>query len=464
MELDCNGSLIPGDGLLFEGFVRHDSKLDRCAPLTGSRRRMRGMPLTKLAFVRPAHLLRCLALCASVSLGGCEILPASGPSSMDVRAAKSNPESIPYAPVKLTPQVVDILARQTTRLSATFGDQRPPKDIRFGVGDVVGVTLFEAGSGGLFIPSEAGVRPGNFVTFPNQRVDSKGYITVPYAPPILAKGRTAPEVQQSIVEALKNRAIEPQAMVTLIEQKTSLISVLGDLNQPVRFPANAEGEHILDAITRAGGPKSQGFDEWVILERAGRRATVPFGALVYEPNNNIYVHPDDTIYLYREPQTFLVFGAMGKGLTEAGEQIAFDAWRITLAEAIAKAGGLYDNQADPGAVFLYRGETRQVAELLGVDCSRFDGPFIPIVYIVNFRDPAGYFLAKEFAMRNKDVIYISNSFSVETAKAMNYFRLIVATANDPLVAAQNTLIFRNLLQATTSNIATVAGGISGGVP
>ncbi len=350
-------------------------------------------------------------------------------------------------------------------MAATFGDQRPPKDIRFGVGDVVGVTLFEAGSGGLFIPSEAGVRPGNFVTFPNQNVDSKGYITVPYAPPILAKGRTAPEVQQSIVEALKNRAIEPQAMVTLVEQKTSLISVLGDLNQPARFPANAAGEHILDAITRAGGPKSQGFDEWVILERAGRRATVPFGALVYEPNNNIYVHPDDTIYVYREPQTFLAFGAIGgAGISERGAQIPFDAWRITLAEAVAKAGGLADDMADPGAVFLYRGETRQIAELLGVDCSSFDGPFIPIVYIVNFRDPAGYFLAKEFAIRNKDVIYVSNSFSVETAKAMTYFRLVVATANDPLVAAQNTLIFRNLLQVTTSNLATVAGGSSGGVP
>ena len=38
----------------------------------------------------------------------------------------------------------------------------------------------------------------------------------------------------------------------------------------------------------------------------------PFGALVYEPANNIYVHPNDTIYLYREPQTFLTFGALGQ--------------------------------------------------------------------------------------------------------------------------------------------------------
>ena len=196
------------------------------------------------------------------------------------------------------------------------------------------------------------------------------------------------------------------------------------------------------------------------LERAGRRATVPFGAVVYEPANNIYVHPNDTIYIYREPQTFLAFGALGFGGQDSGAQKPFDAWHITLAEAVAKSGGLKNDLADPGAVFLYRGETRRVAEMLGVDCAAFDGPIIPVVYLVNFRDPAGFFFAKEFAMRNKDVIYVSNSLSVETAKAMTYFRLVVGTVNDPIVAAQNALIIKNFLNTTTSTVAAVAGGAS----
>ena len=49
----------------------------------------------------------------------------------------------------------------------------------------------------------------------------------------------------------------------------------------------------------------------MVLERQGRRATVPFGSLIYEPGNNIWAWPGDTIYLYREPQTFLAFGATG---------------------------------------------------------------------------------------------------------------------------------------------------------
>jgi polysaccharide export outer membrane protein len=399
-------------------------------------------------------------LCASILLSGCSALPADGPANMDVRAGQADVESLPYGLVKVTPEIIDLLATDTQRLSVAFADRRPPKKIRLGIGDVVRVTLFEAGAGGLFVPPEAGVRPGNFVELPSQTIDNNGNITVPYAPPIRASGRTPQEVQQSVVDALKNRAIEPQTVVTVLEQRTSLISVLGDVNLPARFPANAAGEHLLDVITRAGGPKSQGFDTWVMLERNGRRAAIPFGALVYEPSNNIYAHPNDTVYLYREPQTFVAFGASGRQ-----GQMPFDAWRISLAEAVGKAGGLNDDKADPGSVFLYRGERRTTAELLGIDCSRFQGPIIPVVYLVNFRDPAGYFLATKFAMRNKDVIYVSNSFSVESSKALNYFRTIMATTNDPILAANNALIFKRMLSSGAATaIATTGGAISGGTP
>ncbi|KQW22234.1 sugar ABC transporter substrate-binding protein [Afipia sp. Root123D2] len=359
-------------------------------------------------------------------------MPASGPQSMDVRMQTADAESLPYALIKLSPEVVRTLGQFTPRLSTAFANRSPPKAFRFGIGDTVSVTIFEAAAGGLFIPAEAGVRPGNFVTIPNQAVDNNGNISVPYAGPIRAKDKTPFEVQQAVVAALKNRAIDPQAVVTLIDQHASLISVLGDVRSAGRFPASASGERILDAITRAGGPISQGYDIWVTLERSGHRASVPFGALIYEPANNIFVLPSDTIYLYSQPQTFVAFGAAG---TQG--QYKFDAWRVSLAEAVGKQGGLSDSLADPASVFLYRGETREVAERLGIDCSKFQGPIIPVIYLVNLRDPSGYFLAQTFEMRNKDVIYVSNAASVETTKFLNFLRTIMATANDPIIYATN---------------------------
>jgi polysaccharide biosynthesis/export protein len=370
----------------------------------------------------------------AIAGGGCSIMPTSGPDIAEIGLSQqtSDPERLPYALVKVTPQLVDLLATWSPRIASAFTDRRPPREITFGRGDVLNVTIFEAQAGGLFIPLEAGVRPGNFVALPNQIVDSQGNIQVPYAGQIRAQGRTARDVQQSIVDALKGRAIDPQAIVTLITQNTSLISVLGDVNNPSRFPAMTAGEKVLDAITRAGGPASQGYETWVMIEREGRRATAPFGALVLEPRNNIWVHPNDTIYLYREPQTFVAFGAAGQQ-----GQFSFDAWRISLAEAVAKAGGLNDTLAEPSAVFLYRGETRAVAERLGIDCSRFPGPIIPVIYNLNLRNADGFSLASKLEVRNKDVLYIANATTVEAAKALQFFRLVVATANDPILAANN---------------------------
>ena len=392
---------------------------------------------------------RICAVGAALSLTACGITPASGPSAFDVPQATDN---LPYAYVKLTRDVSEKLARYAPRISNSFTDRRLPTAFRFGVGDVVSVTIFEAAAGGLFIPAEASVRPGNFVTLPNQEVDNAGNISVPYAGDIRAKGRTPIEVQQAIVDALKNRAIEPQAVVSLVTQRTSLVTVLGDVNRPEVLTAVPAGERILDSITRAGGPKAAGYDTMVMLERGGHRAAATFGALVYQPSNNIYTHPGDTIYIYTEPQTFLALGAFGSGGTQGQGQYKFDAWRISLAEAVAKASGLRNEQAEPAAVFLYRGEMREVAEKLGVDCSKFSGPIIPIIYNLNLRDPAGYFLAANFEVRNKDVIFVADAFSVDATKLLNFLRTIMATANDPMVYATN---YYTLLHASKGAVTAV---------
>jgi polysaccharide export outer membrane protein len=374
------------------------------------------------------------------ALGGCLLLPSAGPNSVAIDVGAS-PVGTNFAVLKVTPRVVNVLDEfGPLSISATFGDRRPPPEIRFGIGDVVAVTVFEAAAGGLFIPIEAGVRPGNFVTLPSQPIDTKGNINVPYAGAVRAAGRTPSEVSASIVNAIKNRAIEPQAVVALVNQNTSLISVVGEVNVSGssingstngRVPAMPAGERLLDYITRAGGINDQGQNLWVTLERRGRRATVPFGALVYEHDNNIWGWPGDTIYLYKEPQTFLAFGAFGAVGTVnggQGQQFNFTSWRNTLAEAIAIAGGLVDQQADPSSVYLYRREPRALAEKLGIDCSHFEGPTVPVVYNVSFKDPGAYFLATRIQMHNKDVIFAANSASVEINKFFALVNEMVVTA------------------------------------
>ena len=171
----------------------------------------------------------------AATVGGCAWMPSSGPSGDEVHAAQQYPGSIPFELVKVTPQVERVLALNAPRLGAMFRDRKPPKGITFGVNDILTVTIFEAAAGGLFIPAEAGVRPGNFVAIPNQPVDTDGNISIPYAGKIRAAGRTPIQVQDEIVDALKNRAIEPQVVVSIVNQNSSLITVLGRCGHPVTF-------------------------------------------------------------------------------------------------------------------------------------------------------------------------------------------------------------------------------------
>jgi polysaccharide export outer membrane protein len=396
---------------------------------------------------------------ALLGAGGCSFFPVNGPTSADIDSGIS--QTVPYALIKLTPETIDILALHEPKgLAGAFTDRRPSANIKFGIGDVVSVAIFEASAGGLFIPIEAGARAGNFVNLPDQMVDSSGNISVPFAGLIKAAGRTNAQIQDEIVEKIKNRAIEPQVIVSLAQQRTSLISVVGTVNTPLRFavPASGAGDRVLDAITRAGGISGPGFESWVMLERGGRRATVPFENLVMNPKNNIYILPGDRIYVYQEPQKFIVFGATsGSAVSTAQGEFAFNTWRINLAEALGLAGGLVDAQANPGAVFLYRMEPREVAELLGADMTRFTGPLVPVIFHVSFRDPGGYFLATRFQMRNDDIIFVANAQSVDVTKFLTFVSSVMTAAVGTEAAVQGVPITaqaintRTLIGATPTN-------------
>jgi polysaccharide export outer membrane protein len=364
-----------------------------------------------------------LLVCA-FGISGCTLLPSAGPDVASSYAAVNPPKSAPHAVVNVTPEVIRVVEK--SQPSSGLGNFRGPgaASIRIGVGDIVGVTIFEASPGGLFIPLESTNSAGNFVNLPDQKVDSAGNISVPYAGSVKAAGQEPAAVQRVIEQRLASRAIEPQAVVAVKSQTSSEVSVLGDVNAPSKFPVNADGERILDVIAKAGGPKQPGYETYVTLQRGKKKATVYFQKLVREPSNNIYVLPNDTIYVYREPHAFMAFGA-------AGENGRFDFAdeTINLSDALGKAGGLLDNRANPGAVLVYRIEDRTTAAKLGVPVEKFEDDHIPVIYQFNLRDPGGFFLASSFPVHNKDVLYIGNAAVVQFMKVVDVVGTTAAAAD-----------------------------------
>lgn len=381
-----------------------------------------------------------LLVVLAVALSGCSQLPLNGPAYRDITSGASvhvandrRAIAQEYVLVDVDSPVLENLAAiQTATFDRSFiaRYQHPPK-VNVGVGDVLQVSVFESGTGGLFQPSDNIPRPTNFVTLPLQTVDGSGAITVPYAGRIQVSGRGVSEVESVITKKLVSRAVEPQVMVTIAEQNAASVTVLGDtLNSANRIKISGS-ERILDVISKAGGTKFPGYELFVTVQRGTRRGTVHFPTLVNNPASNIYVAPGDTIYVYRKLEKFVALGALGstgqtQGLTG---QFAFDQEQLSLTEAIAKAGGLQDTRANPAQVFLYRMEQRDLLDRIGIELIHFspDQQFIPTIYRVNFRDPSGFFTAQKFRMRDRDVIYAANADSTEVVKFLEYARAVTST-------------------------------------
>lgn len=374
-------------------------------------------------------------------LAGCGTVPSHGPEAATiptgaaVEVGKSNQGGAqdastvaqPYVLVHVDNKVLAYLGHYPEpRFAGLLTDRRGPVGLRVGAGDVISVSIFEAAPGGLFTPSvTAGARPGNFVELPPQTVGREGTINVPYAGIVGVANRSPSEIERIIESRLRNRAIEPQVIVTIREQRSAQVSVLGEVNTPTKFTINPQGERVLDAIARAGGPKFPAYETVVAVQRFGKKAQTSMPALIRDPGNNIFVQPGDIIYVSREQRHFVALGASGQnGL------FFFDSERVTLSYAMGKAGGMLDERAEPGAVFIYRIEPRRHLERLNANVSEFRGDYIATVYAINLRDPSGFFLARTLEVRDKDVIFVANAVTVDIAKFLNFIRIPIATVRD----------------------------------
>jgi len=370
-----------------------------------------------------------LAIVAVALLPACSLLPGTGPKSDAVQnnataGVRSN-AALSYALVDVSADTIGFLSQPNLiTFQGEFPDKRAKPNQVVGVGDVLNISIFEAAPGGLFTPGQAaGARPGNFVDLPPQAVDQKGSIYVPYAGEIPAAARTIPDIQQAIVARLRNRAIEPQVVVSLNQQHSSVVSVLGDVNTPGVLALNSVGERLMALIARAGGPKYEAIESYVTLQRDGKRVKVLLSRVVHDPRENIFIRPNDVIFLTRESPTFTALGALNQNVFGFNSEIPFDVETLTLAQAMGKAGGLNDNQSDPSELYVYRYEDRRFLEKMGVDTTKFTLDRVPTIYHVNLRDPAGLLLASAFQMKIKDVMYVAN------AKVVDYYKLLLLINN-----------------------------------
>lgn len=292
-----------------------------------------------------------------------------------------------------------------------------------GVGDIIGLTIFEADSGGLFLPREGGARSGNYVTLPNQQVDRDGNITVPYAGRVKAAGLQPAELGTQIQALLTRRALEPQVLVTISDRRAEPVSVLGEVGKATTFTLDPAGLSLLGAIARAEGPKYPAYESVVTLQRAGQLWRARLSDVATNPVLNRWLEPGDILYVSREQRYFIAMGAIGQStsLGPVDRRLPFQDNNLTLVDALGRAGGLNDNLANPRAIFVYRLEPNLAARRSPpASAGATEAPAtVPTIYLVNLNDPAGFFYASRFKVHGEDVVYVANAPASDLQKFLN---------------------------------------------
>jgi len=386
--------------------------------------------LSRVAFA--AATLGLLGGCASTGLSS-----AVGPSRGAVIKAGAERQIAGMEVIPLTNAIAQRLSSFAPNpgFADAIGDARPVGTI-VGIGDSLEITIWEAppavlfGAGSFETRIQSAIQTSRPGTFPETMVGPSGAITIPFAGQVPAAGRSLRQIEQTIVARLRGKANQPQVIVRIARNATANVAVVGEVNTSGRFPLTPRGERLLDVIAQAGGTKQPLERMTVQVTRGATTATMPLEAVVRDARHNIVLERDDIVTAMFQPNSFVVLGAAGKN-----EEVRFEGTGLTLSQALGRLGGLQDMRADPRGVFLFRWETAErMRGLVASPLPPTVGP-IPVVFQVDLKQPETFFAAQNFAMKNGDVIFISNS----PASDLQRFVSLIASTVLPALSVTSTV-------------------------
>lgn len=357
--------------------------------------------------------------------------PSDGPTVQDVTNARvpGTNERIPVidlanAPVEaLNPSMV---ARTTSGPGLTQFQGSGAADERLRPGDVIDVTILDTGEEGLFSPTATGtLNLGRFT------VDQAGFVTLPFVGRQRVVDSSPAALQSRIVAGLRGSAVNPDAVVTVVDKPSASVTVNGNVRAAGRFPLTSNRERVLDAIALAGGTDAAPGSAGVTLLRNNQRASTTLDRVMSESNQNVHLQPGDQIFIEGSAASFTAFGAF-----KSTGEFEFEPGKMNLSQGIARAGGLLDDRANARNVFLIRNQQVYDASAAFASAGKTPGgPLVraqPVVYRINMRDISNLVLMQNFPMQAGDILYATNANMADFGKLLTVFQKAPALPAAPL--------------------------------
>ncbi len=382
---------------------------------------------------------RLAGLALAAALAGCTTVSNVGPSTSAVEraAGQRGPDAALIQVVTVDDAVArQLLAQRKQRLfSEALGAPSAQTGTTIGPGDAIEVNIWEAPPATLFAsgvaPDPRGATAGSrVVTLPEQVIDRDGFIYVPFAGKIAAAGHSFADLEQEIARRLKGKANQPEVLVRRTRNLSATVTVVGEVGNSVKLPLTPGGERLLDALAAAGGVRQPVNKMTVQITRGSNFYSMPLQTVIRDPRQNVVLQAGDVVTAIAQSLSFTALGS-----TLRNDEVSFEAQGITLAQALARAGGLNDNRSDAHGVFIFRFEPQGALDWPNQPAAATPEGLVPVIYSIDLRNPNSFFVMQSFAINDKDVLYVSNAPAVELQKFLN---LIVTVAYPILTGIQLT--------------------------
>lgn len=375
--------------------------------------------------IQASRIAKGVALAALVaSVSACTLLPRSGPSKSEIYSGSVQREGDAFI-VSVDPRVNQITSvTPALGFSESFRNAGLVGSDTINAGDTLGITIYENVDDPLL--GGEGRAPANLEQV---QVDGDGFIFIPYAGRVKASGNSPEALRRVITTRLDAQTPDPQVQVRRLAGDGSTVSLAGAVGGQGVYPIQRPTRTLSAMLASAGGVSVEPNIAQITVIRGAHRGKVWFEDLYEFSELDIALRGGDKILVEADQRTYTTMGATG-GQT----RVPFETQNLSAIEAIATAGGLQSNTADPTGVFVFRNESEEIArqvmnreDLIGAQ---------RLIYVLDLTQPNGMFDARDFLIRDADTVYVTEAPFVTWDKTIS-----------ALLGSLNQV-------ASTSNIAT----------